>query len=186
MNKFKRIKVYPLVSVQDVAKVHYGKSLKAEERVLSGLIPVFGSSGKIGTHDKTLVEYPTIIIGRKGSVGKVTYAEQGRWPIDTTVFYTEIIKPKKLNLRFFFYALKNSNLERWTITTSIPGINRDDIYKTKIPLPPIDEQRRIAAILDQADAIRRKRQKAIALTDELLRSTFLEMFGDPVINPSGR
>ena len=73
MNKFKRIKVYPLVSVQDVAKVHYGKSLKAEERVLSGLIPVFGSSGKIGTHDKTLVEYPTIIIGRKGSVGKVTY-----------------------------------------------------------------------------------------------------------------
>ncbi|MDE5118302.1 MAG: restriction endonuclease subunit S, partial [Trichodesmium sp. St2_bin2_1] len=86
----------------------------------------------------------------------------------------------KLNLRFFFYALKNSNLERWTITTSIPGINRDDIYKTKIPLPPIDEQRRIAAILDQADAIRRKRQKAIALTDELLRSTFLEMFGDLV------
>jgi type I restriction enzyme S subunit len=185
MNKFKRIKVYPLVSVQDVAKVHYGKSLKAEERVLSGLIPVFGSSGKIGTHDKTLVEYPTIIIGRKGSVGKVTYAEQGGWPIDTTVFYTEIIKPKKLNLRFFFYALKNSNLERWTITTSIPGINRDDIYKTKIPLPPIDEQRRIAAILDQADAIRRKRQKAIALTDELLHSTFLEMFGDPVINPMG-
>ena len=185
MNKFKRIKVYPLVSVQDVAKVHYGKSLKAEERVLSGLIPVFGSSGKIGTHDKTLVEYPTIIIGRKGSVGKVTYAEQGGWPIDTTVFYTEIIKPKKLNLRFFFYALKNSNLERWTITTSIPGINRDDIYKTKIPLPPIDEQRRIAAILDQADAIRRKRQQAIALTDELLRSTFLEMFGDPVINPKG-
>ena len=100
--------------------------------------------------------------------------------------YAEIIKPKKLNLCFFFYALKNSNLERWTITTSIPGINRDDIYKTKIPLPPIDEQRRIAAILDQADAIRRKRQKAIALTDELLRSTFLEMFGDPVINPSGR
>jgi len=54
-----------------------------------------------------------------------------------------------------------------------------------IPLPPLDEQKRIAAILDKADAIRRKRQQALRLTDELLRSVFLNMFGDPVINPNG-
>lgn len=54
-----------------------------------------------------------------------------------------------------------------------------------IPLPPLPEQRRIADILDKADAIRRKRKEAIALTEELLRSTFLEMFGDPVTNPKG-
>ena len=66
----------------------------------------------------------------------------------------------------------------------ITGSTRKKLTKTAanrilLSLPPIDEQRRIAAILDQADAIRRKRQQAIALTDELLRSTFLEMFGDP-------
>ncbi|MFP4338670.1 MAG: nucleotidyltransferase domain-containing protein, partial [Halothece sp.] len=54
-----------------------------------------------------------------------------------------------------------------------------------IPLPPLEEQKRIAEILDRADAIRQKRKRAIALTEELARSTFLEMFGDPVINPKG-
>lgn len=59
------------------------------------------------------------------------------------------------------------------------------LKRTFFPLPPLEEQRRIAAILDKADAIRRKRKDAIALTEELLRSTFLEMFGDPVTNPKG-
>ena len=54
-----------------------------------------------------------------------------------------------------------------------------------IPVPPMAEQRRIAEILDKADAIRRKRTASIALIDQLLRSAFLEMFGDPVTNPKG-
>ena len=53
-----------------------------------------------------------------------------------------------------------------------------EIKKSKIPLPPLEEQKRIVAILDKADTIRRKRKEAIALTEELLRSTFLDMFGD--------
>ena len=59
------------------------------------------------------------------------------------------------------------------------------VGKICIPLPPLPEQRRIAAILDKADAIRRKRREAIDLTDALLRATFLDMFGDPVTNPKG-
>ncbi len=54
-----------------------------------------------------------------------------------------------------------------------------------IPVPPLPEQNRIADILDKADAIGRKRREAIALTEDLLRSTFLEMFGDPTSNPKG-
>lgn len=53
----------------------------------------------------------------------------------------------------------------------------------EIPLPPLEEQKRIAAILDKADAIRRKRQETIKLADEFLRAVFLDMFGDPVTNP---
>lgn len=56
---------------------------------------------------------------------------------------------------------------------------------TKNGKPDLAEQKRIAAILDKADAIRRKRQQALALTDDLLRSTFLDMFGDPLTNPKG-
>ena len=69
--------------------------------------------------------------------------------------------------------------------TTQPGVNATNLKKLKVPVPPLKEQKRIAAILDKADAIRRKRKEAIRLTEELLRSTFLDMFGDPVINPKG-
>jgi len=55
----------------------------------------------------------------------------------------------------------------------------------KIPVPPLPEQRRIAAILDKVDAVRRKRQQTIGLADQFLHSAFLDMFGDPVANPKG-
>ena len=60
-----------------------------------------------------------------------------------------------------------------------------EVERIEIPLPPLTEQKRIAAILDKADGIRRKRQQAIQLADEFLRSVFLDMFGDPVTNPKG-
>ena len=69
--------------------------------------------------------------------------------------------------------------------TAQAGVNATKLKELKIPLPPLEEQRRIAAILDKADELRRKRQEAIRLTEELLRSLFLDMFGDPVTNPKG-
>ncbi len=66
-----------------------------------------------------------------------------------------------------------------------PGVNATTLKTLKLPLPPLPEQKRIAAILDKVDSIRRKRQEAVRLTEELLRSAFLEMFGDPVTNPKG-
>ena len=71
------------------------------------------------------------------------------------------------------------------VTATISNLSLGQIKELKIPLPPLKEQKRIAAILDKADAIRRKRQQAIDLTDQLLRSVFLDMFGDPVTNPKG-
>lgn len=68
---------------------------------------------------------------------------------------------------------------------NMPKINGEKLRGVEIPLPPLPEQRRIADILDRADAVRRKRQEAIRLSQEFLRSTFLEMFGDPVTNPKG-
>lgn len=68
---------------------------------------------------------------------------------------------------------------------SYPAVTDKIVLGSKIPLPSLEEQRRIAAVLDKADAIRRKRREAIELTEELLRSTFLVMFGDPVTNPKG-
>jgi type I restriction enzyme, S subunit len=65
------------------------------------------------------------------------------------------------------------------------GVNASKLATLEIPLPPLDEQKRIAAILDKADQLRQKRRQAIALLDSLTQSIFLEMFGDPVTNPKG-
>ena len=60
-----------------------------------------------------------------------------------------------------------------------------EVYKIQVPLPPLTEQKRIAGILDAADALRAKRREALAQLDTLVQSTFLDMFGDPVTNPKG-
>ena len=66
-----------------------------------------------------------------------------------------------------------------------PNISQQIIKTLQIPLPPLEEQKRIADILDKADALRQKRKQAIAKLDTLLQSIFLDMFGDPIINPKG-
>lgn len=67
--------------------------------------------------------------------------------------------------------------------TAQAGVNATKLKGLQVPLPPLPEQRRIADILDKADAIRRKRREALELADEFLRSAFLDMFGDPATNP---
>jgi len=90
---------------------------------------------------------------------------------------------------FFYHLLGSATLyeqfSRLAAGAVVKNLNIDLVNSVTVPLPSPSEQRRIAAILDKADAIRRQRKEAIALTEELLRSTFLEMFGDPVSNPKG-
>lgn len=74
-------------------------------------------------------------------------------------------------------------MERFTHGSTMKHINRKEFLEHKIPLPPLAEQRRIASILDKADALRRKRKRALELLDTLTQSVFLEMFGDPIRNP---
>ncbi|EFA5259815.1 TPA: restriction endonuclease subunit S, partial [Escherichia coli] len=171
-----------MVKLGDVINVHYGKALKADQRVSNGSVHVFGSSGIVGNHDKTLCSYPTIIIGRKGSVGAITWAPDGGWIIDTA-YYVEIKDNNKLDLRYLFYILSGIDLTKKTITTSIPGLNRDDLYDTFIKLPPFEEQKRIVDLLDKAEGIRQKREQAIKLADDFLRATFATMYGNPITNP---
>ena len=65
------------------------------------------------------------------------------------------------------------------------SFNISKFKKLQIPLPPLAEQKRIAGILDAADALRAQRRESLAQLDTLLKSTFLDMFGDPVTNPMG-
>ncbi|ENN6812024.1 restriction endonuclease subunit S [Vibrio fluvialis] len=89
---------------------------------------------------------------------------------------------------YLYHFLCSPSFRNWTKNSSganIKNIRASELAEFEIPLPPLVEQKRIAAILDKADAIRQKRKQAIELADEFLRSVFLDMFGDPVTNPKG-
>lgn len=88
---------------------------------------------------------------------------------------------------FLFHVLRRQqfvdDVSSLCAGANLPRISPKVLSSLKIPLPPLDEQRRIAAILDKADALRAKRREGIAKLDQLLQSVFLDMFGDPVSNP---
>ena len=93
----------------------------------------------------------------------------------------------KVDIQYLFYAIDSSihEMERFTHGSTMKHINRGEFLSHKIPLPPLEEQRRIAAILDKADALRQKRKQAISLLDSLTQSIFLEIFGDLHNNTKG-
>ncbi|OKH43374.1 hypothetical protein NIES2130_38780 [Scytonema sp. HK-05] len=97
--------------------------------------------------------------------------------------------PELLHHRYLMHFIAQPSFQAYIDSMQHGGTRQaltfSQIRDFQIPLPPLEEQRRIAAILDKADTVRRKRKEAIALTEELLRSSFLEMFGDPVTNSRG-
>ena len=86
---------------------------------------------------------------------------------------------------YFKTAKYRSIISSLAAGANINNLRNEHINSLEIPLPPLAEQKRIAAILDKADAIRRKLQQSLRLSDDFLRSVFLDMFGDPVTNPKG-
>ncbi|NEQ83003.1 MAG: restriction endonuclease subunit S [Moorea sp. SIO2I5] len=137
------------------------------------------TSAKLIPPDALLVAMYGATVGRVAILGIEASSNQA---------VCHIVPDQKIaDQRYMFYALRR-NVPRWLnqrVGGAQPNINQNIIRNTRIPLPALEEQKRIAAILDKADSIRRKRKDAIALTEELLRSTFLDMFGDPVTNPKG-
>ncbi|CVK33261.1 restriction endonuclease subunit S [Methanoculleus bourgensis] len=131
-------------SLKDVLTINYGKGLKKDDRV-GETYSVYGSNGVVGHHREAITEGPTIIIGRKGSVGEVNYSPQPCWPIDTTYYVDSF---SEMNVSFIFYLLKTLQLAKFDTSTAIPGINRNDIYSQEIPLPPLAEQHRIVAAIE--------------------------------------
>ncbi|MBX3516804.1 MAG: restriction endonuclease subunit S [Rhodospirillales bacterium] len=167
----------------NIIELAYGKGLPVRER-REGPVPVYGSNGIAGYHSAAFVEQPTIIVGRKGSVGAVHLVTEPSFPIDTTYFVRRL-DPDRVELDYLYHALKHLNLARLATQTGVPGLNREDAYRERIRLPPLDEQRRIVDILNHAASIRRLREQAQAKAREIIPALFLDMFGDPATNPKG-
>ena len=139
----------------------------------------------IGESATNRVPAGTVLLVTRTSVGKVALAAMELcFSQDITAIIPD---PHCLDGSYLVHFLKTKqpHLERLARGATIKGVTREAVANLAIPLPPLDEQKRIAGILDAADALRAKRREALAELDTLLQSTFLDMFGDPVTNPMG-
>ena len=124
-------------------------------------------------------------------VGKCCQVPTLQYP-STAGAFISILRPKteQLESSYLYRWFSSVEIQRRlrsfaNQTTNISNLNHKKTLELQIPLPPLPEQKRIAGILDAADALRAKRRDALAQLDTLLQSTFLDMFGDPVTNPMG-
>ncbi len=124
--------------------------------------------------------------GSSNLVGKCAKSDQD-WNGSFGAFCAGIrVDNSKCDSSYLYHFLCSPLFRNWTKSSSganIKNIRTSELAKFKIPLPSLKEQKCIAAILDKADAIRRKRLQATQLADNLLRSVFLDMFSDPHVNP---
>lgn len=131
-----------------------------------------------------------IIVARMQGTNKVMQIHDGMEKIIVSTGFA-VFRPNasEIDSRFLYYYMLNSKFQRekdkLCVGATQKAINNTSLKKLNIPLPKIEDQLKIVTILDKADAICRKREKAIKLADEFLRSVFLDMFGDPVVNPKG-
>jgi len=165
-------------SLGEMVELNYGKGLPAKVRSLSGKTPVYGSNGVVGRHDKALTGSPVIVIGRKGSVGEIHLASVPCWPIDTTYFVDKF--PSGLDATFLFRYLKSQRIGDLDRSTAVPGINREDVYRLSVPLPPLAEQRRIVAkieaLFDQSRTARQALDRVPPLLKKFRQSVLAAAF----------
>ncbi|MEM3433964.1 MAG: restriction endonuclease subunit S [Candidatus Methanomethyliaceae archaeon] len=158
-----------VVRLGEVAEVRYGKAKPRAE----GRVPVIGSGGIYGWTAIPLVEFPTLIIGRKGTAGQVWLVEQPSWPADTT-FYLQWNQP--VDVWFLFGFLKLNPLSGEHAKTTLPSLQRADLENYLIPLPPLPEQRAIAHVLRTVQEAKEATERVIAALRELKKSLMRHLF----------
>lgn len=137
---------WEMTTLGEVLPISYGKGLTKPKRDESGGCPVYGSSGQVGVHSEALTEKPSLIIGRKGSVGEVHYSKVPCWPIDTVYFAEE---REGVDLKFFEYLLKGVHLSKLDKSTAVPGLSRDDYNRVEVAIAPLDQQKLIVAEIEK-------------------------------------
>ncbi len=133
--------------LDEFMELAYGKALKSTDRI-PGEIPVYGSGGVTGCHNESLVTGPSIIIGRKGTVGSLYWEDQPFFAIDT-VFYVRTANP----MTYCFYLLQTLGLTEMNTDAAVPGLNRGNVYRLTVSFPGAEI---LGAFDDIVDVIRKR------------------------------
>jgi type I restriction enzyme S subunit len=163
----------------DFVALQRGHDLTETERRI-GHVPVMGSAGQNGFHDTALAKGPGIVVGRSGaSFGQVHFSPVDYWPHNTALYVTDF---KGNDERFAFYFLKAIDFSGYNSGSAQPSLNRNFIYSIPVRVPPLAEQKAIAAVLwaldDKIELNRRMNATLEAMARALFQSWFVDF--DPV------
>lgn len=164
-----------LVRLKYVARFGYGDSLPTDE-IQDGPIKVFGSNGPYAAFSRANTGAPTIIVGRKGSYGKVNWSDDPVFASDTTFVVDN--RTTKHDLRWLYWLLQSLGLDEGSGEAAVPGLNRDDAYEREVLLFADKQQSAIAQFLDQEtadiDALIAAKQRMLELMAEKRRAIVAE------------
>lgn len=136
-------------SVGEILKFQYGKGLNASKRKKAGPVPVYGSNGVVGYTEEPLTVRPCVVVGRKGSAGALNSCNGPSWTTDVA-YFVEV--PSSFDINFLYLSL--SALDLSSLAKGVkPGLSRADVYRRVIGVPPLGEQRRIVAKVDELMAL---------------------------------
>lgn len=142
---------------------------------------IYGASGFIKKVDFYHQEKPYIAIVKDGAGVGRTMLLPAKSSVIGTMQY--ILPNDGIDIRYLYYAISNMNLGKYYMGAAIPHIYFKDYQSEQLPVLDIDEQKKIADILARTDALIADRQAQLIKLDELVKSRFIELFGDPVLNP---
>lgn len=136
-----RFETYTLA---ELATIKYGKNQKKVQSP-TGTIPIYGTGGLMGYASKALYDKPSVLIGRKGTIGKVKYAERPFWTVDTlfyTIVNTDIVLP-----RYLYYVMSLLDLNAYNEGTTIPSLRTETLNLLQFAIPPLDDQAKILSVV---------------------------------------
>lgn len=167
----------PWAKISDIENAEGGIINSTEEHI---------SNEGLSSINNRIFQKGTLLLAMYGSVGKVAFAGL-EMTTNQAILGIKIKDERLLNysyLKYWFQTIKQQLLNR-AVGGTLQNISLGIVKDLQVPLPPLATQKRIAEILDAADALRRKDQEILKKYDELAQSIFIDMFGDPVKNEKG-
>jgi type I restriction enzyme S subunit len=178
---------WPVVELGEVVEFldHKRRPITSSERV-PGPYPYYGANGQQDSVADFIFDEPLVLLAEDGGhfddpQRGIAYRVDGKCWVNN---HAHVLRPKRtVDCAYLTRVLENADVRRFISGTTRAKLTKAGATSIQIPLPPIEEQRRIAAILDAADALRTKRRQVLAKLDTLTQAIFIDMFGDPVSNP---